>query len=387
MIRMKGKNLVKNSLIGVLVLFSVVITITSILSYYESEKSEDMRYAYYEWNWFVYIGMGALAFSALLLYTTTFEKPRDFARLHIYEFFALSVLVVSLIVTVVLFPVEIFPEDMAVKKIPKFESDEKVTQHNAMQWVIAVGDTTKKGDAIGLQIPIYIIVAGISGAYIRYLYGYIKGNEVDKDEPLLLELKKLYFNQKKIVNTLCISAGLNYDKIKESQKANFVRLKHMHKIFDKNRPSIYCLPPNSTAKLASYFAEHFNNLYSVEKDLDTQAFQLRIRTYKRTLTAIGAFFLAPLLAVVAWLTLDLSSETMKWQAFAVVGFGAGLSTDAIIDRIWSFMGERFPPKKEEPSDQQKSVSDELTNLSKLKEGGIISEEEFSRMKQKLIKKM
>lgn len=377
-IRMKGKNLVRNFLIIVIALFSFVIAVTSILSYMNPGSH------YHEHNWFVYIGMGALAFFALLLHTTTLERPRDFARLHIYEFFALSVLVTSLVLTVVLFPVEIFPDNMAVKKINKFE---EVAQPNATQWVIAVGDITEKGEGIGLQIPIYIIVAGISGAYLRYLYGYIRGKEVEEDEEILLELKKWYLKQKKIVNTLCIAAGLEYHKIRKGEGTEVVRLKHMHKIYDIRRDFIFFLPPHSTAKLADYLAGHFNRLYEVEENYETRIFELRISTYRRTIRAIGAFFLAPLLAVMAWLLLDLSSETQSWQAFAVVGFAAGLSTEAIIERIWSFMGERFPPKKEEASDKQKSVSDELTKLSKLKEEGTISEKEFSKMKQKLIKKM
>ena len=357
-------------LFSVIILFFVIIAITSILSL------ENESY-YFEYNWFVYVGIGVFAFSFLLLNTTTYEKPRDFARLHVYEFLVLSVLVVSLVLSVVLFPVEIFPENMAVKKIA-FESDVKP---NGTQWLIAIGDVTTKGESIGLQVPIYLIVAGISGAYLRYIYGYIRG-ETKTDENSIIKLKELYFNHKKIINTICIATGLDYSKIREGEKTDFLKLKHMHKVFENNRKVIYSLPPHTTAELATYLADVFNHLYNVQQELETLAFQLRISTYKRTIKTIGAFFLAPLLAIIAWLLLALSaSEAVNWQAFAVLGFGAGLSTDAIIERIWTFMGERLPSKSD---DQQTPISDELTKLAKLKEEGKISEEEFSKMKQKLI---
>ena len=365
-------------LIIVIALFSVFIAITSILSY--TNQGSDYNESY----WFLYVGLGVFAFSALLLYTTTFERPQDFARLYVYEFFALSVLVVSLVLSIVLFPVEIFPDDMAVQRIKL--TYENATNPDATQWVLAIGDVTKKGKNVGLQVPIYLIVAGISGAYLRYIYGYIRG-EVEKDENDIVKLKKLYFRQKKIVNTLCIAGGLDYSKIRKGLKIDFVKLKHMHKIFENNRELIYFLPPHTTTKLASYLADVYNSLYDVQRDLEEQAFWLRIRTYKRTIKAIGAFFLAPLLAIVAWLLLNLSTsadQAMNWQTLAVLGFAAGLSTDAIIQRIWSFMGERFPSEQEKSSNQQKSVSDELIKLKELKEEGIISEEEFSKMRQKLI---
>jgi len=359
-------------LFSVIILFFVIIAITSILSL-EKESY------YYEYNWFVYVGMGAFAFSFLLLNTTTFERPQDFARIHVYEFLALSVLVVSLVLSVVLFPVEIFPDDMAVKKI-LFESEKEL---NEKQWVIAIGDVTEKGKSIGLQVPIYLIVAGILGAYLRYIYGYIRG-EAKTEESDIIKLKQFYFTHKKIINTICIAAGLDYSKIREGEKINFLKLKHMHKVFETkdNRKVIYSLPPHTIAKLASYLADVFNSLYDVQQDAESLAFQLRIATYKRTIKTIGAFFLAPLLAIIAWLLLDLSAvEAVNWQAFAVLGLGAGLSTDAIIERIWGFMGERLPSKSD---DQQTPISDELTKLAKLKEEGKISEEEFSKMKQKLI---
>ena len=86
---------VRMFLIIVIALFSVFIAVTSILSY--TNQGSDYNESY----WFLYVGLGVFAFSALLLYTTTFERPQDFARLYVYEFFALSVLVVSLVLSIV----------------------------------------------------------------------------------------------------------------------------------------------------------------------------------------------------------------------------------------------------------------------------------------------
>lgn len=338
---MKRKYIVKYYLVIVLAVFAAIIISTSI----SADKYSDDKY--YEWNWFVYIGLGVLAFFTLLIHTMTLEKPRDFARLPIFEFFALSVLVVSLVLGVVLFPVEIFPDDLTIKKI-KITTDIPDSDKDIKEWAISIGGIKEQENRSGLEIPIYILVAGNIGAYIRYLYGYIKG-KVRTEEKKLEKLKDLYLLEKKIVNSLCIAAGIKYESIRRVEGIEVVKLKYMHKHYDNNRDLIFFLPPHTTSKLAEYVAEHFDKLYDVESKYEIKKFKLRSRVYKRTIKTIATFFLAPLLAVIAWLLLDLSG-TDEWQTFAIVGFSAGLATNAIIQRIWSFMGEKLKDDDEEDSE-------------------------------------
>jgi len=349
---------VKRYLIPVLILFASVITITSTLPHIYQDRPD-----FYEWNFFVYVGMGALAFFALLLHTMKLERPADFSRLHIWEFFALSVLAVSLVLGVVLFPETIFPDyvmiqKMQEQKLGKF--DEKCLERNSTngcptkEWVLSIGGIKKEGTASGLKIPIYLLVAGNVGAYIRYLYGYIEVSKESrkKERDELINLKELYFNHKKVVNSLCIASGLAYDEMRKKEEARVLKLKHLHKYFDHNRELIYFLPPNSTAKLAKFVAESFEKLYCIEGEYEKDKFFLRNKTYFRTLKTIAAFFLAPLLAVVGWLLFDLSAEGVDWRVYAVIGFTAGLGSNAIIQRIWAFMGEKFPENKQEGDDDE-----------------------------------
>ena len=342
-IEMKRIRIVKKYQISVLLIFSIVIAINSLLGHFLQDTN------YYEWNWFIFIGMGSFALFVLLIHTMTLEKPRDFARLHIYEFFALSVLAVSLVLGVVLFPVAIFPDTMAIQKI-MFDGNEIENATDVTLSVISIGGSNYNENPSGLQIPIYIIVAGILGAYIRYLYGYIKG-DVKTDKGELGKLKKLYCLQKKIVNTLCIAAGMKYEEIRKKEDVDMVKLKHVHKNYDDNRNLIYFLPPHATSKLAEYVSMGFDKLYDVEDRYEKEKFLLRFETYFRTIKTIGSFFLAPLLAIVGWLFLDLGGQD-QWQTFAIVGFSAGLSANAIIQRIWSFMGEKFEPNRQNEEKNQ-----------------------------------
>ena len=345
---MKIRHIVKYYLIIIIAIFASLILSASILAVQNNDKS------YYEWNWFVYVGFGALSFFALFIHTTTLEKPKDFARLRIFFFFLLSVLVVSLVLGVVLFPINIFPDDLAIKKI-KIEKND-TDSSNITEWVISIGGVNDSDNRSGLEIPIYILVAGNIGAYIRYLYGYIKG-KIKTEEKIIEKLKDLYLLEKKIINSLCIAAGLKYEIIRDEEGVDVIKLKHMHKHYDRNRDIIFFLPPNSTYKLSEYVADHFDKLYDVESVYEVKKFLLRSRVYKRTITTIAAFFLAPLLAVIAWLLLDLSG-THQWQAFAIVSFSAGLGTNAIIKRIWSFMGETLQDDESENNDESKKPSNE-----------------------------
>ena len=336
---MKRANIARGYIIGVTMLFSVIVLTSSVLWYL---NKNDETANYHEWIWFAMVGFGALAIFALLAHTMTMEKPRDFARLPVYEFFALSILVVSLVLGVVFFPEEIFPDMVIQKTLADPDANANFTG-----WVISIGGTKEKNS--GLQIPIYILVAGNVGAYIRYLYRWVK-KESEIDISGINDLQHFYLLHKKVVNALCISAGLKYEKIEKDERIAVVKLKHLHKTFDNYRDFIYFLPPFSTVKLANYLAKNFDELYYFEDKYERAKLALRSGTYERTIITICFFFLAPLLAIIAWLLLDLSGA-IQWQAFAVAAFSAGLASNSIIKRIWGFMGEKFEEGEEKKKDK------------------------------------
>ena len=354
MIKLKRANIVRGYIIGVTILFSVIVAISSVLWYLditEDDKIADKNY--HEWIWFAMVGFGALSIFGLLANTMTMEKPRDFARLPIYEFFALSILVVSLVLGVVYFPAHIFPDDMMIQKKTMTIIGEKT---NFTGWVINIGSNDEEKNS-GLKIPIFVLVAGNVGAYLRYLYGWIQEKKIKTEE--IHGLTDLYFQHKKIVNSLCISAGLKYEQIGKDENVNVIKLKHMHKNFDNNRDLVYFLPPISTAQFADYAANNFNKLYDVEGKYEKKKAVLRSATYERTIETICFFFLAPILAIVAWLLLQLSG-TDDWRAFAVAAFSAGLASNAIITRLWAFIGEKFGDGQATKQDEVNKTKDKKT---------------------------
>jgi hypothetical protein len=179
---------------------------------------------------------------------------------------------------------------------------------------------------------------------------------------------------KALVNTLCIAAGLKYEKITKSENVPLAKIKHLHKTIDGNRNFIYFLPPIAAASLADYLAKTFDKLYCVENDYELAKLALRSATYERTIITICFFFLAPILAIVSWLLLLLSG-TDRWEAFAVAAFAAGLASNSIIKRIWTFIGENFgdeeagATKKPEGEDQPAAEEGSLTE----QESGIEAE--------------
>ena len=365
--KMEMKEKVRISIYAVTLFFGIIILTTSLLWVVNQFEPGNQKY-YHEWNWFVYVGFGALSVFALLMHTMTLERPFDFSRLRVFEFFAISVLLVSLGATVVFFPTHIFPDDMGVQKLQQ-EIEQENENVTISEWVLSIGGVEDKETGVqkgrtGLSVPIYVLVAGIAGAYIRYVYSYIKG-DTKKDKKDLNTLYTWIFNYRKAVNSLCISSGLKYFEIKKmAEGEEILEIKYLHEIFDLNRKYIYFLPPHSTAKLAEYVAACFEQLYDYWEAVERKKVMFRYETYIRTITTVGSLILAPILAIVAWLFLGWSGTT-QWEAFAIVSFGAGLGTRALIDRIWSFMNEQFraEDKNQDEEDEDEEDKEDSGNLT------------------------
>src|SRR5437899_9240245 len=100
----------------------------------------------------------------LFVYTIACKRPRQFSKLPYLHFFGLSLLTYCLIFCLSFFPNHLFGSDSPLGAI------EAKDAHGHLQWVFNIGSVEGNDTSNGLQIPLYVIIAGILGAYIRYLY-------------------------------------------------------------------------------------------------------------------------------------------------------------------------------------------------------------------------
>ena len=119
--------------------------------------------------WLVYVIVGSGSLVTLLLYTQRATTPSQFSNLPVYQFFVLSILVVCFILAISFFPTDLFGNTFPISTMLFID------QENQTQWVLNIGGLGESNvNSLGLQIPHYIVVAGVLGAYIRYLYMDIK---------------------------------------------------------------------------------------------------------------------------------------------------------------------------------------------------------------------
>ena len=280
--------------------------------------------------------MGIIAIVAILLHTARIEKPREFANLAIYQFFALSIIAISIIFSVAFFPEDIRGNDLPISRVLYIDDE------NRSQWVFSVGASTKGESTIGLQIPFYVIITGVLGAYIRYLYLTTKQTKDELGEHLI-NLKRLYIDHKALVNKICKAAGFSYEELQKKNKgkifkAKYVKIKHILKELQEKHDEIYNLPPTAIGPFSNYLNSQFDLLTEKEAEYEESRFEISYMVNHKTLSTIGFFFLAPLLAIIAWLMLSLGGMD-EWRAFAIVSFGAGLTADSIVKKLWKTMGE------------------------------------------------
>ena len=268
----------------------------------------------FPWSILLIIGGGALLF--VLLFAALSKKPEHFAGLAIVQFFAISAIVVTFILAISYIPIDgIYPN------FPITTGE--MTIQNQTQWMLNIGGVEKDESQMqgGLQIPIYIIVAGILGSYIRYLYIGIK------------EFKDNHFKKISELNI----AYINMDKKKSALKKmdlDFSQVpaeKNTINMFKEQKSGISSEHDESVAKVKELYIN------------------LRMEEVHHTLQTLGFIFLAPLLAVSSWLMLILSG-TDNHYTFALVGFSVGLGTERIINSMKGFLEDKHPSKNQKSDD-------------------------------------
>jgi hypothetical protein len=348
--------------------------------------------------WFLFVALAAGSGIVLLMATNSLQKPTSFASLPIYLFFALTIFVVFFILSISSIPPSLFGEGFPISTTDSFPA----SQNQAAQWVLNIGGIPNTTPPSGLQIPIYVIIAGILGAYIRYLYIGISEFKESFQQKLnsFEESIQFFFRALDDYNThtgktiapwppwvipSIIAALLTYNIAKvagtvKNWKDYAEEFEEEVTHLDDDPPpgkegekwpeEVVSIDTNTTDRRPIAPSEDLPKVRTVawltykekrrvlwgkireaETNFKKHRFTVRLEITTHILKTVGSFFLGPLLAVLAWLLLSISgtngSELNGMLTFALVSFAIGLTTKTIITRVMNFVGEKIT--EESPS--------------------------------------
>jgi hypothetical protein len=356
------------------------------------------------YQWLLFVIIAALSIVVLLMTTNQLQRPSSFASLPVYLFFSLTLFVIFDILAISFIPTAFFGGDSFPISTGPFTNPQ-----NQTQWVLSIGGNIHNPNTSGLQIPIYVIIAGILGAYIRYLYIGISEFKESFQQKLnsFEERYRDYFkaldeysaHTKKIINTWGVPIKPDTKHSSTESRPRTGRLGIFERIrgvqvslpfvdfeIADNRPilssslndpsrleygiEVTCLeddPPQgipidgynipnpkfdnkkpeskeNPMELDVNYKRRRRYLWSKISEAETNfkkgRFIVGIEITTHVLKTVGSFFLAPLLAVLAWLLLSIAG-TGDVLTFALVSFAIGLTTKIIITRVMNFVGEHI----------------------------------------------
>jgi len=212
-----------------------------------------------------------------------------------------------------LFPETLF-QDFPISTI-------KNTTNDATHWVLNIGGVPTN-NSLGIQIPIFVIILGIIGAYIRYLYLGIPEHK-NKLGEMLFKLENLYRRLDDAKKELKIAQG--------DPKNNKL------------------MPPSTLKSLNDLVYPYISKKNRIESKYNEFQYKVNFETVSHVLHTVGFFLLAPLLSIMGWLILSIGG-TENHLTFALVSITAGFTAKSIIEKALSLVDTTFSTigKKNDP---------------------------------------
>jgi hypothetical protein len=264
----------------------------------------------YGWISSISSAIGALSLFIMLYKAKSAKESDDFSSLPMYMFYCLSAVAGAIIVAIVFFPIQFEGVDLPVART--------LQNGNGTQWVINIGGVNQAG-SLGIQVPLFIIILGTLGSYVRYLYLGIP------------EFKTRFKRSFKA-----------YQRI-ESRNAN--QIKWIDNIL-KNFPE----PDQDAPQIVKAAYAREKDGYILQKNklegvINEKRYELTFDVSNDFLRTAGLFLLGPLLAVMAWLILQISG-TQNDLVFAVASLTVGFTASSIIRRARSIVEDRISDSEE-----------------------------------------
>lgn len=300
---------------------------------------------------FYMIYLAIASFGVLMYYIIISEKRRiTFATNEVIRLVLLTIIVISPIVGLLYTEYQIgINSPISFIKSPQNEE-------SGDQWVINVGGLKTNNYQTGILIPIYVIIFGIAGGYLRYLYRTSKlRTNVESGQEMRLYL----FNWESVPGNVAESNRLK-DFLIHNFDISWLNNREFVKSSDNKTISI--TSEDNTSQLSLVLDDtlakaeiNINGIKTLElnaireKDRTNiyQEMSKRRWTLYQSLEDLALLLLSPLLAIAIWFLLT-RGGTVDKHIIAAVCFTVGLITDRIIITLTNLGSGLLSPKEDSP---------------------------------------
>jgi len=227
----------------------------------------------------------------------------------------------------------------SITPIFKYEVNQSSDQNagSFAEWTLNVGGNQISNYTQGISIPIYVLVFGFIGGYLRYLYKTARLKTINSP---LREI--MLFRWENVPGTDCnVLRGF----LKEKFDIDWITSQEFVKNQEKNLLTLINGSDTVTIRLdgnnARVILDNDKEIYrfTVKKDDGTKIYQnlsWRSWLFYQSLEDLSLLFLAPLLAVAVWFLL-VQAGTSGIYTLALASFTIGLVTYEVIRALLRFI--------------------------------------------------
>jgi hypothetical protein len=298
------------------------------------------------WGWMFFIS-GIFGIGLIIL-TLKSGRIDSFISFEILRFVCISGIILPIIIGLLFIDSEWGTNSpISIIKLYGIKTQEQLTN----QWVIAIGGVRTDNYQSGVFIPIYVVIFGLIGGYLRYLYRTMIQRVNFEDEE---EVDVLIFNWNEVPMNALESNKLkqyllaNFDVHWISQR-NFVRGNDSEiSMTSENGENLLLLRLNDKKNrvdliINSNKTRNFVAKKLTDKILIYQTIDKKRWIFYQSLGDLTILFMAPLLSIIAWFILTTGGTYNKY-IIATVSLAVGLISDNIINRLINFADTSFKNK-------------------------------------------
>jgi hypothetical protein len=300
---------------------------------------------------FYMIYLAIACFGGLMYYIIISEKRRiTFATNEVIRLVLLTIIVISPIVGL------LYSESQIGINSPISFIKSPQNEESGDQWVINVGGLKTNNYQTGILIPIYVIIFGIAGGYLRYLYRTSKlRTNIESGQEMRLYL----FNWESVPGNVAESNRLkdflihNFD-ISWLNRREFIKSSDNKTISitsGDNTSQVSIVLDDTLAKaeinINGIKTQELNAIREKDRTNIYQEMSKRRWTLYQSLEDLALLLLSPLLAIAIWFILT-RGGTVDKHIIAAVCFTVGLITDRIIITLTNLGSGLLSPKEDSP---------------------------------------
>ena len=281
------------------------------------------------WAFYIII-VGFIAFVTLLLGTALLNIMHSMPLYHMMRFSCITILVSTTIIFFIVSDIEYGTSSPIGISIIEKNLEQEIDDLNTslkLNWVVHFGGHAENNYDAGLNIPIYVIIFGILGGYMRFFY--FSAYPWLKNE-LVLELKKTDHNNDLIIHLKSMLPNKILTEKYDGEKV----AKELDELLNNEYKNVEDRATDILDK-AYGINSHDDSCENIDNSSIIFHPILKRLMINRVIKDLSLFIIAPVLAIMMYFLLLQGglNDTSDVMTFIVTSFTTGLFTDSVIQKI------------------------------------------------------